>query len=141
MGGEVKINLQRYDDGSWHVEFVDGRYEMIATERGKEVGRKPRLSLNEATRWHVFSAVYGRSLSRELEEREAPVPARKVENGLDDDGYSRWNWMAPTIEIMGRVSPEYEEWVRAYYAQALARAPLAAYEIRNAKYPLPGEDV
>lgn len=137
LGGGIRIQLQRYDDGSWHVEFVNGRYEMIATERGKEVGRKPRLTLEEAARWHVFSAAYGRALRQELEERVAPVPARKIENGLEDDGYSRWNWMALTIETMGRVSPAYEAWTRAHYAKALVRAPLAAYEIRNAKWPLP----
>jgi hypothetical protein len=50
--------------------------------------------------------------------------------------YSRWNWMAPTIEIMHRISPEFGKWTSDDFQNTLLRSPLEDYEKRSSRYLL-----
>jgi hypothetical protein len=45
--------------------------------------------------------------------------------------------MAPTVETMSRISSDLGDWTFQEYEGVLRRAPLADYEKRNARYPLP----
>ncbi len=136
LGRSVKVQIARQDDGGPHVEIVSDRYEIVITERGSETRRFSGLSLSEAARWYLFDKASSHAQSREVKERQAPENAPSIPFGLKDDGYSRWNWMAPTIETMQRISPSYGEWARQNYSAVLRQAPLQGYEIRNARWPL-----
>ena len=132
----VRLQTDRQDDGSPHVEFVDGRYHIVTTERGRETDRIPGQTLEQAARWFVFWKAEGRALKMEQESRRAPHGTAMISPGLKDDGYSRWNWMAPTILTMDQISPDLGEWCRRYYSNILEEAPLTAYERQNARWPL-----
>lgn len=136
LGSAVTVRRERQDDGSSHVEFVDGHYDIVATERGSETERTAGLSLSDAARWYVFDMAVGHALAAEVKNRRVPKNPSPMHHGLTDDGYSRWNWMAPAIETMGRISPEHAAWARAYYVTTLRDAPLKDYEKRNAQWPL-----
>lgn len=140
LGPCVRIRRERADDGSPHVEVVGGRFDIVTTERGWESSRTRGLSVDEAARFFLFGMAEGHALTAELRDRRAPADAPPCAHGLRDDGYSRWNWMAPSIETMGRISPELGDWARQHYLDILRRAPLADNEIRNARHPCPSAD-
>ena len=127
----------RRDDGSPHVEVRGARYDIVVTERGSENQRVAGLCLEDAARWFVFGMAAGHAQRDELRMRTAPKDAPKLPHGLTDDGYSRWNWMAPAIGMMEKISAEWGEWARKDYQAVLRRAPLQDYEKRNARFPLP----
>ena len=135
-GRPVTVQTGRQNDGSPHVEIVASRYDIVTTERGRETDRTAGLTLEEAARWFVFRKAEGHAQKMELMDRRAPKDAPPIPHGLNDDGYSRWNWMAPTISTMYRISPDLGDWTGEYYATVLRQAPLEEYEQRNARWPL-----
>jgi len=134
--GEIKVSSEPKHEGT-HIEIVGGCFEIVFTERGIEKGRKTRLSLYEATRWLIFDFAETNALALELKNRKTPVDAPPKSNGHNDDGYSRWNWMAQAIEIMNKISIEYGSWALNCYTTALNKHPLEEDEKRNAEWPIP----
>lgn len=139
LGKCLTIDRARRDDGSPHVEVVKGRYDIVVTERGRELQRMAGLTMEEAARSFLFDMARAHASTAELASRTSPENAPPLPWGSVDDGYSRWNWMAPSIEIMARILPEHGDWAWQYYREVLDRAPLEEYERRNARYPLPDE--
>ncbi|MEO9336589.1 hypothetical protein ABFT80_04015 [Mesorhizobium sp. SB112] len=137
LGNCVQIARSRQDDGSAHVEVVVDRYDLVITERGNDLDRIAGLSVSDAARWFLMGMAERHAQKAELQNRVAPEDASPLLSGIDDDGYSRWNWMAPAIETMSRISPQLGDWMIQEYEVVLRRAPLADYERRNARYPLP----
>ena len=135
-GRPVTVQTSRQDDGSPHVEIVASRYDIVTTERGRETDRTAGLTLEEAAGWFVFRMAEGHAQKMELMNRRAPKDAPPSPNGPKDDGYSRWNWMAPTISTMHRISTDLGDWTSEYYSTVLRQAPLKEYERRNARWPL-----
>jgi hypothetical protein len=112
------------EDGSLHVVVANGRYDLVTKERGLDLERKCNLTIDEAVRWFLFGMASDHASAHELRERQK------------FGGYSRWNWMAPTISMMQEMAPEYGDWARSYYADALRTAPLSLMEKANTRYPL-----
>lgn len=137
LGDCVQIDRERHDNGSPHIEMVAGRYDIVVTERGSELQRIAGLSLSDTARWFLFGMASAHAQSTELRRRNAPRDAPALPSGIKDDGYSRWNWMAPTIDTMSCISPDLGDWARQEYRGVLSRFPLEEYEKRNARYPLP----
>ncbi|MBN8931565.1 MAG: hypothetical protein J0G97_06630 [Rhizobium pusense] len=136
LGDCVQIARERRDDGSAHVEIVANRYDIVVTERGSELQRIAGLSLSDTARWFLFGMAEAHAQSAELRSRSAANDAPALPYGVKDDGYSRWNWMAPTVDTMSRISPDLGDWTLQEYRRVLSRAPLAEHEKRNARYPL-----
>lgn len=134
----MQVARKRQDDGSAHVEFCNGLYDIVITERGSETERMRGLSRLDAARWFVFQMARDHASSIERRDRRRPRDAPPQGSGLGDDGYSRWNWMAPTIEVMRRIAPAFGDWAAEDFAQVLRRYPLTESERRNARYPVPG---
>lgn len=137
LGECVKMPREPQDDGSTHVEIVAGRCDIVITEPASEKTRMPGLSFSDAARWFLFRVAADHAQAAELRDRSIPEDAPPIPYGLKDDGYSRWNWMAPTIETMYRISPDLGYWARQYYTEVFVGAPLEEYEKRNAHWPLP----
>lgn len=134
LGACIRIAQDPQDYGYPHVEVASGGYyNIVITERGQEIDRFNLLSAMEAARWFVFEMASEYARSEELRHRKPPESAPFLPNGLQDDGYSRWNWMAPTVEIMQRISPEFGAWAKNKYNLV----QLEEHEIRNSRYPLP----
>ncbi len=135
-GPAVTVATMRSDDGSPHVEPTTTGYDIVITERGSEQQRFANLSLHEAARWYLHGMAVAHAQNAELANRTQPETPAFTPNGLKDTGYSRWNWMAPTIQTMQGISPELGQWAQDYYAAVFVNYPLEDYEIRNAKYAL-----
>lgn len=135
LGGCVTVSPTRSDDGSPHIERHGDKYDIVISERGSERKRIPGLSLPVAARWFVFGMAARHSQSSELRDRRTLGDAPLLAGGLKDDGYSRWNWMAPTIALMRQISPTFGDWAAQEYAQTLLEYPLSESETRNARYP------
>lgn len=136
LGPAVTIATTRSDDGSPHVEPTAQGYDIVVTERGSEQDRWSNLSLTETARWYLHSMATAHAQKAELAARTPPDPPALTANGLQDSGYSRWNWMAPTIATMRAIDPKFGQWAQAYYIDVFTRYPLEDHERRNAKYPL-----
>ena len=141
LGDCVQISTVRRDDGSEHVEIVDTNYDIVVTEKGSEVQRTAGLSISDAARRLLHVSAVAHACAAEVRDRRAPKDAPLLPGVLEDTGYSRWNWMAETVDIMSRISPEFGDWTLQEYRTVLSRYPLTDHEIRNARYPLPPEFV
>ncbi len=139
LGDCVQIATVRRDDGSEHVEIVDSRYDIVVTEKGSEVERTAGLSISDAARRFLHESAVAHACAGELRDRRAPEDAPLLPGAEKDNGYSRWNWMAETVDIMSRISPEFGDWTLQEYRSVLRQYPLSDSEIRNARYPLPPE--
>lgn len=138
LGPCIRIARSPQDYGYPHVEAARGGfYNIVITERGREIDRINLLSAMEAARWFVFQMASEHARSEELQQRTPPDSGPLLPSGLRDDGYSRWNWIAPTVEIMRRISPEFGAWAKGEYDLTLRRFRLEEHEICNARYPLP----
>ena len=123
-------------DGSPHVEIVNGLFDIVITERGTEYERISGLSLNEASRWFLHGMAFSHAHQADLMRRAALKKTSPNNKNPQDVGYSRWNWMALTIEYMHRISKEHGKWSYDYYFDVLERAPLKEVGIRNTRWPL-----
>jgi hypothetical protein len=104
------VQTIRTDDGSPHVEFVDGKYNYVVTERGSEFQRKIARDEDELLYWLMADVVTGVSLQFELENR---IP------GQD----SRRQWFAKSIELLGRLDPKWAERKESEYQVVLELHP------------------
>ena len=133
LGPAVKVETSALGDATPYVEVSDQFFDIVISERGNEMERHSRKTLAQTSRWYIHGMAAGHSQQVELKTlRKRVAEASNAENG----GYSRWNWMALTIETMAKVSPYFGVWVRAHYREILNEYPLEEYEIRNALYPL-----
>lgn len=125
LGATASLPRRANGDGSAYVEFRDGGYEIAVEERGQEYWRDCGLDLAIAARFFLFQM--------------AVHHTGRAEVGLRREigGYSRWNWMAPAIDLMRRIDPHHGDWAASHYARVLERAPLDEDEIRFARWPLP----
>lgn len=96
----------------------------VQWERGREEALTGWLALPEAAFWVLASRAASVAQVEELREREG-------------SGYSRWNWMAPAIALMDRISPEHGVAMAREYDEVLAYAPLNDEERQAARWPLP----
>jgi hypothetical protein len=118
-------------DGSLYVEFRDNGYEIICEERGVEYWRERGLSPDDA----AFMLIFGQaSFACGKEEAET-----RLSGGGRTTGYSRWNWMYPTIQTMAAISEDFGDRVRSDYRQVLQRAPLGEDEIACSRFPIPAD--
>ena len=140
LGPTITVATKRSNDGSPHVEPTTKGYDIVITERGSERDHKPNLTLLETARWYVHDMAEAHAQKSELATRTPPEPPMLTDYRLKDDGYSRWNWMAPTVQTMQAIDPEFGQWTMTYYADVFTRHPLADHELRNARYPLPSTD-
>jgi hypothetical protein len=141
------LRVKRSDDGGEHVECRGDGFHVIGTERGQETSHCGPFSFDETCKYILFNLSKGKSLSEELQSRTKPAffKRRYSWNGsrfyLKDSGYSRWNWLYPTIEKMQIMSESLGEYAMCEVSVILRNAPLSITEVRNANYPIQNDDV
>ncbi|WP_160116721.1 hypothetical protein [Pseudovibrio ascidiaceicola] len=113
------------------------KIDIVVTERGYELSRLSGLTETEAVRELLLDLATSNAQKLELKNRKLPESPGVTSEGLQDDGYSRWNWMAPAITTMQQMSPELGEYALSDYTSVLKRYPLENYEKTNARYSLP----
>jgi hypothetical protein len=105
-----KIQTRRQDDGSPHVELVDGGYHYVVTERGSEYERRIAENEDELLYWLMSDVTTGIALEIELNNR---IP------GQD----SRRQWFSKNIELLNRLSTEWAGQKEFEYEKVLTMHP------------------
>ena len=70
--------FSRRDDGSPHIEYANGNYHYVVTERGSEWERRTTTSKNEALYWCVSDFVWAMASDYELQTRVSGFYTRRV---------------------------------------------------------------
>ena len=75
---EYSFLVEPSDSGSPHVEFVDGEFQYVVTERGFESDRRSTPEINEILYWLVNDLVFWMSVSYELKNRIEGQDCRRI---------------------------------------------------------------
>jgi hypothetical protein len=105
-----EIQTHRLDEGSPHVELVDGKYDYVVTERGSELQRRTARDEDELLYWLMSDVTKGIAIRLE---------ARHRRRGQD----SRRQWFARDVELLGSLNPEWGERKRLEYIEVLSTYP------------------
>ncbi|MFJ9450673.1 Imm63 family immunity protein [Herbaspirillum sp. NPDC101397] len=105
-----KIQTHRQDDGSPHIEIVDGFYHYVVTERGTEYERKIAADEDELLYWLLSDVTTAISVEIEVQNRV-----------LGQD--SRRQWFAKNVELLSRLNEKWAERKKSEYTQVLAEHP------------------
>jgi hypothetical protein len=99
-------------------------YTIAIDERGQEIARYAPLSQDQATDWFLTGMATAQAQKDELTTRQG-------------QGYSRWNWMYPAVDLLQSIAPHAAAALRDHDTGFLTRHPLTAEERRFARHPLP----
>lgn len=77
---EIPYSFQtkRGDDGSSYVEFVDGCYHYVTTERGIELSRRSTGENSEILYWLIYDLTFWMSVKFELNNRIEDQDPRRI---------------------------------------------------------------
>ena len=107
---QSKIQTRRQDDGAPHIEFVNGKYDFVVTERGLELERQTAETEDELLYWLLSDVTTGIASEFELDNRV-----------LGQD--SRRQWFAKNVELLARLNPEWACRKESEYAKILTDHP------------------
>lgn len=108
--GTYGFLTERRDDGSPHVEFVDGEFHYVATERGLELSRQVTSSQEEMLYWLVYDLTFWLSVQFELKNRVDGQDCRRIM-------FAHWK------ELMDRANTQMAERLKSDIARILAENP------------------
>jgi RNAse (barnase) inhibitor barstar len=69
---------ERQDDGSPHVEFVDGQYHYVVTERGLELERRSTRDIDEILYWLIYDLAFWMGVAFEFKNRVDRQDCRRI---------------------------------------------------------------
>ena len=113
-----QIQTRPQVDGAPHVEVVDGRYEYVVTERGRELQRRTAGDEDELLYWLMGDVTRG-------------IAIQLASRRLFRHGDSRRQWFARDAELLGKLRPEWGDRKRAEYAEILAKHPFRDGKAEN----------
>ena len=93
---QFRFPTQRSDDGFAHVEFADGLFHYVVTERGLEHSRQTTPAKDELLYWLVSSVASARAGAYEFRHRVRGQSFRRL-------------MFAKQIEYLARVRPDWAE--------------------------------
>jgi hypothetical protein len=105
-----QIQTRPLVDGAPHVELVNGRYEYVVTERGRELQRRTAEDEDELLYWLISDVTHGIAIK---------LASRRRSRNQD----SRRQWFAKDVELLSKLRPEWGDRKRAEYAQILITHP------------------
>jgi hypothetical protein len=94
LGAARGVLFTEQHDGSAHVEFNDGRYQYVVTDRGVEFKRRSASGMDEIMYWLARDESFSQACDFELQNR---IPNRD----------SRRLIFAKQNEILARVDPQW----------------------------------
>lgn len=101
---------ERHDDGSPHVEFADGEYHYIVTERGLDLERKSTADIREILYWMLYDLTFWMGVSFEFKRRVEGPDCRRV-------------IFAHQLELMKRADQTMAEKLEQHIAKTLTANP------------------
>lgn len=105
-----EISTHRLDEGSPHVEWVDGHYEYVVTERGRELQRRTAADEDELLYWLISDVT-------------TEVASHLTRHGPDWGRDPRRRRFARDVELLTRLNPAWGERKKAEYDVLLRRYP------------------
>ncbi|CAN5372473.1 hypothetical protein BH10ACI2_BH10ACI2_15130 [soil metagenome] len=107
---EYSFLTERQDDGSPHVEFANGEFHYVVTERGSEFERRTTDDINEILYWLVNDLTFWMSVEYELKHR---MPGQDFRRVMFDH----------RIEIMKKARREFADRLEGEIAETLSNNP------------------
>lgn len=101
---------ERHDDGSPHVEFSNGEYHYIVTERGIDLDRKSTADIGEILYWMLYDLTFWMGVSFEFKNRVEGPDCRRV-------------IFAHQLDLMKRADSKMAERLERHFAKTLAAHP------------------
>ncbi|MFZ1700139.1 MAG: Imm63 family immunity protein [Pyrinomonadaceae bacterium] len=108
--GTYGILTERHDDGSSYVEFVDGEYHFIATERGVEISHQTTTDLTEILYWLISDLTFWLAVQFELKHRVDGQDCRRIM-------FEHWQ------KLMDRIEQRMAARLKDHIAKTLAANP------------------
>lgn len=78
MEGEYTILTEREDVGVPHVEFENGQYHYIVTERGLDLSRRSTADINEILYWMLYDLTFWMGSAYEFKNRVEGPDCRRM---------------------------------------------------------------
>lgn len=108
--GEYTILTERQDVGVAHIEYTDGEYHYIVTERGLDLERRSTADRSEILYWMIYSLTFWMGVEFEFKNRiEGPDSRRMM--------FAHW------LEQMKKADPEMADRLENDIAEILAKNP------------------
>lgn len=107
---EYSFPTERQDDGSPHVEFHDGEYYYIVTERGLDLERRSTADIDEILYWMLYDLTFWMGVEHEFRNRVEGPDCRRV-------------IFAYQVELMKRADSAMTERLEKHIAATLAANP------------------
>ncbi|MEQ1642004.1 MAG: Imm63 family immunity protein [Pyrinomonadaceae bacterium] len=104
------FQTERQDVGSPHVEFADGEYHYIVTERGLDLERKSTTDIREMLYWMLYDLTFWMGVSFELKNRVEGPDCRRV-------------IFAHQLELMKRADSKMAERLEQHISKTLSANP------------------
>ncbi|HMT06933.1 MAG TPA: Imm63 family immunity protein [Pyrinomonadaceae bacterium] len=76
--GVYSLQTERSDDGSPHVEFSDGQYHYIVSERGLELERSSTADIHEIVYWMLKDVTFWQGVAFEFKNRIESQDCRRM---------------------------------------------------------------
>ena len=97
-------------DGSPHIEFVDGKFHFVVTERGTEFERITNLSTDDVLYLLFDGITQHMATTYELQNRKQGIDGRSV-------------WFPYQEDLMRKLNPEWGEKLKAKHERILLEHP------------------
>lgn len=110
ISGGYSLPVEPQDDGSPHVEYDNGEYHYIVTERGLELSRRSTPKLSEIVFWAVSDMTFWMGVVYEFANRVDGQDVRRVI-------FAKW------LELMKRAGPSFTIRLETHIAETLERNP------------------
>ncbi len=107
---QSEVQTRPGDDGSPHIELVDGKYNYVITERGSELERKVAQSEDELLYWLMDDVTTGIALQFELQNR---IPSEDF----------RRQYFSKNVDLLTRLSSDWARRKKSEYHQVLSQNP------------------
>lgn len=101
---------ERQDNGSPHVEFSDGRYHYIVTERGLDLESRSTADRSEILYWMLYDLTFWMGVAYEFKNRIDGPDVRRVI-------FAHW------LDLMKKANPAFADRLKIHIAETLAKNP------------------
>ena len=113
--GEYTFLTEREDVGVPHVEFANGEYHYIVTERGLDLERRATADRSEILYWMIYSLTFWMGVEFEFKNRiEGPDSRRMM--------FAHW------LEQMKKADPAMADRLESDIAKILAKDPFIDHD-------------
>lgn len=108
--GIYSFQTERSDDGSPHVEFHDGEYHYIVTERGLDLESRSTPDVREIVYWMLKDTTFWMGVAYEFKNRVGSQDCRRM-------------IFAHQLDLMKRADEQFAERLKLQIAEILERNP------------------